>query len=237
MSYFVFKFPGVTIPLSRYIAPDATTEIVDSIVFVFEIFQEIVEPLAIEAQLGIVDRELGIPDYTRSRESVVVADQTRPSHVVLPVWVDPPTIASVEELRPPAIRRWLEQMLASVDPSSVEQSHVATILTLWTLATRMRLVGDRLADPWPLLTPAAVEVPVPLETRGQEHWVSGPITTTPTQPPVSLSLGYDKALFLRISRHWSTWAEDPVADLIEGAVNKLVAAGWERSDDDDENEK
>lgn len=101
--------------------------------------------------------------------------------------------------------------------------------------SRARLFDPALADPSNLIVYSEFchdDVSIPIHTRSDGRWVSGPVEEFP-RPPIDLLFGYECGTrYLTIYVNWTPWAEPgtPEYDAFCQCLRGLFLPGWDLTD-------
>jgi hypothetical protein len=168
---------------------------------VLEAVGPVLEVLAVEAELGFLERDTGLFADEVPESPVRLAATATPPGVAVRASVAQPTLERLEGPSPAAVERWLRGALASV---KAPPGTVTAWRRLETRATAARLPPDAPAPELEALGPA----PSRVDARGR--WCAGPIDVPGVRevPPVSLRLEQDAGtvrLELRVG--WTPWAQ------------------------------
>jgi hypothetical protein len=196
-----------------------------------DVIAPLFEPLAIEVDLGCLNRELlylgpDLPD----RNSFHIRVPNLPQHVGLAPMYEGP-ILEVPTIDGTAIKSWLPKALE--EPcTEAGPSFRTTWQRMLFLACRGRLHGG--SGETFLLESANDRIPVETRKDGSS-WISGPLDLPGWRLAVPCKVEFRQdtikgAVDLDLSVFWSIWQDEgsPSARVFDELKQKIVALGWEK---------
>jgi hypothetical protein len=203
-------------------ASDAVTIAAPALDAMFALAEGLFEPLALDAEIGWLDLELGLfRGYATPMEWRLACD-------VLPALRDRWTVAETLERVDRIDRKAADRFLARASAREAPAGSIACPFVINFHAIRARLLepvaGDRL-----ILQRDVGPGSLPLERDASGLWVSAPASGFITAPiEVHARLDRDR-VEVHVEAHWTPWSEDdrPGTRAVEEAVARVAASGWE----------
>ncbi len=133
---------------------------------------------------------------------------------------------AVPELTPQALADWL----AHAHAQQIPEERIPILYRLHMYFTRARLLEYQESSAELVFGPKTY--PIPVEKREDGLWVSGPMSYTVLDPPITVTLYKPEGqLGLGISVYWSPWIEtgSAEAELLKSCLHELEKQGWQAS--------
>ena len=204
-------------------APEDTGErtvAAEAVTALFVLAEGWLDIVALEARLGLYDREIFTEAQARPRDQFQLLRLEPANHVrIKPMYR--PTEARTATLDAATAASWVDSKLA--EETAPDARYELSLRELLVAGSRARLPDSVSSEPLTVSCYAG-EIEVPVD-RG---WVTAPAHPPGVPNPVSLRIAnLDGALRLVLEAFWSPWAGDqaPIPPIRDGLL-RLAARGW-----------
>ncbi len=222
-----FYEKGFELCLEReWVDPPTPSEQIQIVRALFEDFAPILQPISLDLRVGWTHLD-GVPDHSNTFKRLywqLCQDPPPPDFFIDGMSRPDVLVARTPFLDPETIAAWLREPLEH----RVPERHTI-IETLDMRDSRVRLcTPDLAANPIFEIPDGRDRYEIPVESRTDGKWVSGPYGNM-SESPISLSLfsGYGM-LYCNFEPTWTRWATAGTAeyDAFCSCVKKILASGW-----------
>jgi hypothetical protein len=228
---FVHTFPGEKIELVKNPPEADDLQLAAEAIACLQEFDIFVQPLAVDLSvrcrdpnwLFVTEIEPSLPHWHLRTSSIPVG-------VSLESRITNPQVHEKSHLSPEVILDWLKTALDQ-DYLNPEIYRI-TWSQIYIESTRARIFDEKQFEGRQslLLSSEVGELSLPLESRTNGFWVSGPNSKLPGEPPFTFCLTQEYGgLSAQVLVHWSLWTQpgSPGNIAIRKAISRLIDKGWE----------
>lgn len=227
---FVHTFPGEKIELVKNIPEADDLQLAAEAIGCLQEFDAFVQPLAVDLSVRyryqdwsfVTEIEPFFPHWHLRISSIPVG-------VSIESRITDPQVYEKSHLSPEVILDWIKTALGQ-DYLNPEMYRI-TWSQIYIEATRARIFDEKQFEGRQslLLSSEMGELSLPLESRTNELWVSGPNLKLPGEPPFTFCLNQEYGgLSVQLSVHWSLWTQPGSSGniAIRKAISRLRDKGW-----------